>query len=104
MLIPEEGYVLRLLYDESIEYARKPLYQWIVETAHAEGLLQAMVLRAQRSTLFDLNRRGSISDEVYRQLTSEIDAQMNDLIETPAQHRAAERGPAASDEMDEVAK
>ena len=45
MLIPEEGYTLRLLFDENTKYDRKPLYQWIVETAHAEGLLQAIVLR-----------------------------------------------------------
>lgn len=50
-------------------------------------------LRAQRSELFDLNRRGLISDETYRLLTTEVDAQLHTQTTTPAERRAAERGP-----------
>lgn len=50
-------------------------------------------LRAQRSELFALNRRGLISDETYRLLTAEVDAQMQTHITTGAERRAAARGP-----------
>lgn len=51
-------------------------------------------LRSQRSTLFELNRRGVISDETYRQLAAEIDEQLQTLTSTTAERRAAARGPA----------
>lgn len=50
-------------------------------------------LRAQRNELFELNRRGAISDETYRLLAAEIDAQLQAQIITPAERRAAARGP-----------
>ncbi len=58
-----------------------------ITTAHLEAL------RAQRSALFDLNRRGLISDDVYRELITEIDTQIHERTQTPAQSRAAESGP-----------
>lgn len=58
------------------------------------------LLRAERSALFDLNRRGSISDETYTDLIAEIDAQLHTQSTTPAQLRAAERGPAEPEEPD----
>jgi len=59
-----------------------------ITSARLEGL------RAERSALFDLNRRGAISDGVYRELAGDIDAQLNDATETRTQRRAAARGPA----------
>lgn len=50
-------------------------------------------LRAERSALFDLNRRGSVSDEVYGGLIAEIDTQLHALSATSAEQRAAESGP-----------
>ena len=58
------------------------------------------LLRTERSALFDLNRRGSISDETYTDLIAEIDAQLHTQSTTPAQLRAAERGPAEPEEPD----
>ncbi len=50
-------------------------------------------LRAQRSELFDLNRRGVISDETYRQLITDVDSQLEALTSTSAERRAIARGP-----------
>lgn len=58
-------------------------------------------LRAERSALNDLNRRGSISDDVYRELATEIDNQLHALTLTPAERRAAETGPAESESAEE---
>lgn len=40
------------------------------------------LLRIQRTTLLDLRRDGSISDEVFERLTAEVDAEL--MSETPA--------------------
>lgn len=50
-------------------------------------------LRAQRNELFDLNRRGFISDETYRQLAAQVDSQLQAEALTAAERRAAARGP-----------
>lgn len=66
----------------------------LTESESAAAELEA--LRAQRSALFDLNRRGLIADEAYRELTAEIDARLQQSSHTTAQRRAAEEGPAAA--------
>lgn len=74
-------------------YAQNPgLTRGELNAARLEGL------RAQRSELFDLNRRGFITDEVYRELTEAIDGELNQLSTTPAELRAVERGPAPDEE------
>lgn len=45
MVLPEEGYLLRIFIGESDKYAGKPLYEWIVIQAREQGLAGATVLR-----------------------------------------------------------
>jgi len=45
MVLPEEGYLLRIFIGESDKYEGKPLYEWIVLQARQEGLAGATVLR-----------------------------------------------------------
>lgn len=74
-------------------YAQNPaLTRGELNAARLEGL------RAQRSELFDLNRRGYIGDEVYRELTEVIDAELVTLTSTPAELRAVEHGPALDEQ------
>lgn len=72
----------------------------LTENEIAMARLEA--LRAERSSLFELNRRGVISDDVYRELTTEIDDELHQLMQTPAQRRAAESGPEAPGEVEEA--
>jgi len=45
MLLPEEGYLLRIFIGESDKHDGKLLYEWIVTKAREEGLAGATVLR-----------------------------------------------------------
>ncbi len=45
MVLPEEGYLLRIFIGESDKHAGRPLYEWIVNQARANGLAGATVLR-----------------------------------------------------------
>ena len=45
MILPEEGYLLRIFVGESDKHAGRPLYEWIVTEARANGLAGATVLR-----------------------------------------------------------
>ena len=45
MLLPEDGYLLRLFISEDDKHAGRPLYEWIVLQARARGLAGATVLR-----------------------------------------------------------
>lgn len=45
MIIPRDGYLLRIFVGESDRHAGKPLYEWIVLQARAQGLAGATVLR-----------------------------------------------------------
>jgi uncharacterized protein len=45
MMLPEEGYLLRIFIGESDKHEGKPLYEWIVVKAWQEGLAGATVLR-----------------------------------------------------------
>ena len=45
MMLPEDGYLLRIFLGESDKHAGKPLYEWIVVRAKAQGLAGATVLR-----------------------------------------------------------
>ena len=45
MLLPEDGYLLRIFIGESDKHGSKPLYEWIVLQARAQGLAGATVLR-----------------------------------------------------------
>jgi PII-like signaling protein len=45
MLLPEEGYLLRIFIGESDKREGKLLYEWIVLRAREEGLAGATVLR-----------------------------------------------------------
>ena len=45
MVLPEEGYLLRIFIGESDKHNGKPLYEWIVLKARQEGLAGATVLR-----------------------------------------------------------
>ena len=55
-------------------------------------------LRAQRSELFELNRRGIVSDESYQKLIAEVDKQLEESTSTSAQRRAVASGPAGTGE------
>jgi hypothetical protein len=45
MQLPEEGYLLRIFIGEADKYKGKPLYEWLVLQAKAQGLAGATVLR-----------------------------------------------------------
>ena len=45
MTLPEEGCLLRIFIGESDRHAGKPLYEWLVLEARAQGLAGATVLR-----------------------------------------------------------
>ena len=45
MMLPEAGYLLRILIGESDRHDGKLLYEWIVLKARSEGLAGATVLR-----------------------------------------------------------
>jgi PII-like signaling protein len=45
MVIPREGYLLRIFIGESDKHEGKPLYEWIVRAAREHGLAGATVLR-----------------------------------------------------------
>src|ERR671924_2211634 len=45
MVLPEEGYLLRIFIGESDKHNGKPLYEWIVLKAREQGLAGATVLR-----------------------------------------------------------
>src|SRR6516164_4057628 len=45
MMLPTEGYLLRIFIGESDKHDRKPLYEWIVLRAREQGLAGATVLR-----------------------------------------------------------
>jgi len=45
MIIPREGYLLRIMIGESDRHDNVPLYEWIVSKAREQGLAGATVLR-----------------------------------------------------------
>jgi len=45
MIVPREGYLLRIFVGESDRHAGKPLYEWIVLQARSQGLAGATVVR-----------------------------------------------------------
>src|SRR5215831_13518763 len=45
MMLPAEGYLLRIFIGESDKHDGKPLYEWIVLQAREHGLAGATVLR-----------------------------------------------------------
>ena len=45
MVLPGEGYLLRIFIGESDKHTGKPLYDWIVTQARQQGLAGATVLR-----------------------------------------------------------
>ena len=45
MMLPEEGYLLRIFIGESDKHNGKPLYEWLILKAREEGLAGATVLR-----------------------------------------------------------
>ena len=45
MVLPEDGYLLRIFIGENDKHGGQPLYEWIVLQARARGLAGATVLR-----------------------------------------------------------
>lgn len=45
MVIPQEGYLLRIFVGESDRHSGKPLYEWVVLKAREQGLAGATALR-----------------------------------------------------------
>lgn len=45
MILPSEGYLLRIFLGESDRHGDKPLYEWLVHKAREHGLAGATVLR-----------------------------------------------------------
>lgn len=45
MMLPSEGYLLRVFIGESDKFEGKPLYEWIVLQARSQGLAGASVIR-----------------------------------------------------------
>jgi PII-like signaling protein len=45
MVLPEEGYLLRIFIGEADKFHGKPLYEWLVLQARERGLAGATVLR-----------------------------------------------------------
>ncbi|MCZ7627556.1 MAG: hypothetical protein C3F12_13665 [Candidatus Methylomirabilota bacterium] len=45
MVIPQEGYLLRIFIGESDRHSGKPLYEWVVLKAREQGLAGATALR-----------------------------------------------------------
>jgi PII-like signaling protein len=46
MILPEEGQLLRIFVGESDKHEGKPLYEWLLLEARAQGLAGATVIRA----------------------------------------------------------
>lgn len=107
----DEGTITQAIYkslsakyeslEGKLEERLRTLYQEHPDLTENEiAMAQSEALRAERSSLFELNRRGVISDDIYRELTTEIDGQLHQLTQTPAQRRAAESGPEAPGEVE----
>ena len=45
MILPEEGYLLRIFIGESDNHHGQPLYEWLIGQAREQGLAGATVLR-----------------------------------------------------------
>jgi uncharacterized protein len=45
MVLPQEGYLLRIFIGENDKHGGRSLYEWIVTQAHERGLAGATVLR-----------------------------------------------------------
>ena len=45
MVLPREGHLLRIFVGESDHHEGRPLYEWLVRQARAQGLAGATVLR-----------------------------------------------------------
>src|SRR6266403_1620207 len=45
MMLPEEGYLLRISIGASAKHGGKNLYEWMVQKAREEGLASATVMR-----------------------------------------------------------
>lgn len=45
MVLPEEGYLLRIFVGESDQHDGRPLYEWLVRTARERQIAGATVLR-----------------------------------------------------------
>ncbi len=45
MILPEEGYLLRIFIGESDKHHGQPLYEWLIAQAREQGLAGATVLR-----------------------------------------------------------
>jgi hypothetical protein len=45
MILPTEGYLLRIFIGESDKHQNRPLYEWIVFKAREQGLAGATVMR-----------------------------------------------------------
>jgi PII-like signaling protein len=45
MRVTDEGALLRIYLGEADRHGRQPLYQWLLEQAHAQGIAGATVLR-----------------------------------------------------------
>ncbi len=45
MILPEEGYLLRIFIGESDKHHGQPLYEWLIGQAREQGLAGATVLR-----------------------------------------------------------
>ena len=45
IMLPEDGYLLRIFIGESDGYEGKPLYEWLVRQARDQGVAGATVLR-----------------------------------------------------------
>lgn len=89
--------------EQGLEQKLLAFYEQYPDLTDSEiAMAQLEALRAERSALFELNRRGVIPDDVYRELTGEVDQELHRLMRTPAQRRAAEAGPEAPGEMEEA--
>ncbi len=77
ILFRDIGEAMDAVYDEEINYLKRELRDHLQEYPELEQemLLQARadVLRAERSALGDANRRGFISEELYREMIREAD-------------------------------
>lgn len=68
MVLPEEGYLLRIFIGESDHHEGRPLYQWLVERAKERELGGATVLRG----LMGFGRNSRIHTARILQLSQDL--------------------------------
>jgi PII-like signaling protein len=85
MKIEAEQVLCRFQLSNFIKHGMTPLYEWIVETAHHEGLQGATVLRG----FFGLRPQGSVLEEHTWSISQELPVIVEVVDEPPVSRRCS---------------